>query len=161
MLRAGEAGAGDAPGRPRLQMLLSEGQRLAAKGQLEAGLAMAQQMLDQAAQWGDEAFVGVAHWRLGHIHNILGKLQEAEEHFNWLLAWLTPEWQAELIAAIGYGLMPHVLTFSALNQLWLGYPEQALRRCNQAVAGEIERRDLYGQAFAYRGRLYRVIPSAQ
>ena len=146
--RASEAGAIDAQGRPRLQMLLSEGQRLTAQGQLQTGLATAQQMLDLATQWGDEAFVGVAHWRLGHIEHILGMLLEADKHFNWLLAWLTPEWQAELIAAVGYGLMPHVLTFSALNQWFLGYPEQALRRCNQAVMGEVERRDLYGQAFA-------------
>jgi len=146
--RAGEAGAVDAQGRTRLQILLSEGQRLTAQGQLEAGLAIAEQMLDLATQRGDEAFIGVAHWRLGHIYNILGKPQEAEQHFNWLLAWLTPVWQAELIAAVGYGLMSHVLTFSALNQWFLGYPEQALKRCNQAVMGEVERRDLYGQAFA-------------
>jgi hypothetical protein len=129
-------------------MLLSEGQILTAQGKLEAGLEIAQEMLDLATEWGDEAFVGVAHWRLGHIKHILGRLLETEQHFNWLLAWLTPEWQAELIAAVGYGLMPHVLTFSALNQWFLGYPEQALRRCNQAVMGEVERRDLYGQAFA-------------
>ena len=146
--RAGEAGAGEAQGRPRLQFLLSEGQRLAARGQLQESLGMAQKLLDLATQWGDEAFIGAAHWRLGHLDNILGKLQEAEKHFDWLLAWLSPEWQAELIAANGYGLLPHVLSFSALNQWFLGHPEQALRRCNQAVAGEIERRDLYGQAFA-------------
>jgi adenylate cyclase len=146
--RASEAGAMQVQGRPRLQLLLSEGQRLTAQGQLEAGLVIAQQMLDLATQWGDEAFVGISHWRLGHINNILGKFQESEQHFNWLVAWLTPEWQTELIATVSYGLLPHMLAFSALNQWFLGYPEQAFRRCNQAVTGEVERRDLYGQAFA-------------
>jgi adenylate cyclase len=77
-----------------------------------------------------------------------GRLDEAKLHFDWLLGWLTPEWQAELITANGYGLAPHALAFSAVN-LWLqGYAEQALRRLNQAFSGEVERRDLYGQAFA-------------
>jgi len=146
--RATGAGAGDALGRPRLQLLLSEGQRLAARGQLEGSLAMAQQMLDLATQWGDEAFTGVSHWRFGHTYNIMGKFQDAEKHFSWLLGWLTPEWRAELIAAIGTGLLPQVLSSSALNLWLLGFPEQALKRSNQAVAGELERRDLYGQAFA-------------
>lgn len=146
--RAGEAGAVEVPGRPRLQMLLEEGQRISAQGQLEASLAIAQQILELATAWGDEAFVGAAHWRLAHIMHMQGRLDEAELHFNWLLGWMTPEWQAELITANGYGLAPHVLAFSAVN-LWMqGYPEQALQRCNQAVTGEVERRDLYGQAFA-------------
>jgi hypothetical protein len=44
--------------------------------------------------------------------------------------------------------MTHVLSFSAPDWWWLGYPEQALRRINRAVAGEHEQKDLYGQAFA-------------
>jgi hypothetical protein len=41
-----------------------------------------------------------------------------------------------------------LLSFSALDQWWLGYPEQALIRCNQAVAGDLAQKDPYGQAFA-------------
>ena len=105
-------------------------------------------MLDLAAQWGDEGFIGFAHWQIGFIFTLLGKLQEAQKQFDWVLNWITPELEVELRTAIGFGVTAQTLSFSAIGLWLLGFPEQARSRCIQAVTGAIERGDPYGQAFA-------------
>lgn len=148
LARAGEAGARDASGRPRLLVLLSEGELQSSQGQLEESLITARQMLDLAMEWGDDAFVGFAHWQIGFVDNLMGKLQEAQREFDWVLGWITPEREAELHAVIGFGVTAQTLAFSGWGLWWLGYPQQALERCRQAVDGAAERADPYGEAFA-------------
>jgi len=148
LARAAEAGAGDALGRPRLTMLSAEASLLTSTGRLEEALPVAERMLDAASQSGEETFAAHAHWRFGLIHHLMGDLQEAERHFDWVLAWLTPERGAELRAALGYDVTAHTLAFSAMNQWLLGYPEKALARSTQAVTGALEQGDLFGQACA-------------
>jgi hypothetical protein len=65
-----------------------------------------------------------------------------------LLAWLTPERQAELRAIVAFDLLNHTLPWVALDHWFLGYPEQALGYSNQALAVAVEQGDPYGQAFA-------------
>jgi DNA-binding SARP family transcriptional activator len=148
LARAAKAGVGDAQGRPRLAMLSAEASLLTSTGRLEEAFAVAKRMLDAATQWGEEAFVAHAHWRLGLIYHLMGDLQEAESHLDWVLGWLTPERGAELRAALGYDVTAHTLAFSAMNQWLLGYPENALARSTQAVTGALEQGDLFGQACA-------------
>lgn len=146
--RGAEAGAEEAQGRSKLMVLQAEGERLSTKGHFEEGLAVAARILEEATQLGDEVFVALAHWRFGFIYNVMGQPQDAERHFEWILAWLTSERRAALRAAVGFDLTAHALTFSALDQWSLGYPEKALARSTEAVTGALERGDLYGQAFA-------------
>ena len=148
LTRAKEAGANEAQGRARLIMLEAQVERLEAQGQFEAGLAVAAAMLDQATQWGEEAFVAITHWHLGFICNLMGKPREAETHLDWVLTRLTPEQQAELRAVIGVAFRAASLAFSALDQWWLGYPEKALARSTQALADALEQGDIFGQATA-------------
>jgi DNA-binding SARP family transcriptional activator/predicted ATPase len=148
LARAAEAGAGDAQGRPRLAMLSAEASLLTSTGRLEEALLVAERMLDAATQSGEEAFMAHAHWRFGLIHHLMGDLKEAEGHFDWVLAWLTPERGAELRAALGYDVTAHTLAFSAMNEWLLGYPEKALARSTRAVTGALEQGDLFGQACA-------------
>ena len=144
-----EAGAGEAPGWQGLMMLQAEGDSLSAKGKFGEALAVAEQMSAQAAKWDDEAFLVLSHWRFGFIYHLMGQPQEAKVHFDWILAWLTPKRWADLRAAVGIDLTANTLSFSALNQWFMGYPEQALRFSAQAVTGAIERGDKYGLALAY------------
>ncbi|KPL81080.1 hypothetical protein ADN00_00690 [Ornatilinea apprima] len=146
--RASEAGVGDAPGRPGLQMLLSKGELLTAKGHFQEALAAAERLLQLATQSGDEAFIALAHWRFGHILNSMGNSLEAEKHFNWILSWITPQRRTELRAMVGLNLTANTLIISAIDQWFLGYPEQALRRSTQALTGALEEGDRYAQAFA-------------
>jgi len=148
LARAAEAGAGDAQGRPRLLMLAAEASALASRGQFEAGLAAAEQMLDRATQWTEEGFVALARWLFGFNYHLMGKIQEAESHFDWILARPAAKPRAELRSTIGQDLQALTLTFSAMDQWFLGYPEKALRRSTQAVTDTFEQKDLLGQALA-------------
>jgi DNA-binding SARP family transcriptional activator len=148
LARAADAGAGEADGQPKLLMLEAEANLLGARGQFEECLAAAGQMLEGATRWGDEAFVANAYFWFGHIHHLMGKLQEADLRFESAIARLTPELGADFRAAAGFDLAPQTLSFSALNRWMLGYPERALARSTAALAGAIEQENPYGQAFA-------------
>ena len=145
---AGGAGAHAEHGRPRLLMLQANEDLLNARGQFEDGLAVAEQMLEEATQCGDESFVANAHFWSGLFLHIMGKPQEAEGRFELAIARLTPELDVDLRAAAGFELAPQTLGFSALNRWILGYPEKAQSRAGQALAGAVARGDRYGQALA-------------
>ena len=133
LARATEAWAGHPQGRSKFTMLSTEAEHLFATGQFENALAVAERLRAEAAQWGEEEFVGLAHFYFGAIHHYMGNPQESESHLDWVLAWLTPERRAGLRAAIGMDLLADALVFSALNRWFLGHPEQALARSGQAV----------------------------
>lgn len=141
-----EAHAGH--GRPRLLMLQANADLLNARGQCEDGLAVADQMLEEATQCGDESFVANAHFWSGLFLHIMGKPQEAEGRFELAIARLTPKLDADLRAAGGFELAPMVLSFSALNWWFLGYPERAQDRAARALSVAVARGDRFGQAFA-------------
>jgi hypothetical protein len=44
-------------GRQRLMMILAEAERVTAQGQLEEGIAVTEQLLNQATQWDEEIFL--------------------------------------------------------------------------------------------------------
>jgi DNA-binding SARP family transcriptional activator/predicted ATPase len=146
--RAIEAGAGEAQGRAKLLTLEAEADILVSRGQFQAAHIVAEEMLVEAAQWGDEAFLAIAHWFFGFVSNLMGRPLDAEGHFDWNLDWLTPQRQAELYAAIGQDLLAYTLTFSAVDQWFLGYPEQARLRSAQAMTSALDQGDLFGQAVA-------------
>ena len=148
LARATETGAGVEKGRASLIMLEAQVERLEAQGQLEAGLVLTARMLEQATLWGEEAFVAITQWHFGFIYNLMGKPQEAENYLEHALTRLTPEQQAELRAALGSAFRTSALAFSALNQWWLGYPEKALARIDQALSDALEQGDFMGQATA-------------
>jgi DNA-binding SARP family transcriptional activator len=142
------AGAKEGHGRPTLRMLQAEVELLTSKGLLEDALAAAARLLDEAASQEDEAFVAIAHYFVAMPYNFMGRLQEAERRFQWLLAWLTPQRRAELRAIMDFDLLSHTLAWVALDHWFLGYPEQALGYSNQAQAVAVEQEDPYGQTFA-------------
>jgi tetratricopeptide (TPR) repeat protein len=146
--RAIEAGAGEAQGRAMLLTLEAEADLLVSRGQFQAAHIVAERMLAEAAQCGDEAFLAIAHWFFGFVSNLMGHPLEAESHFDWNLDRLTPQRRAELHAAIGQDLLAYTLTFSAMDLWFLGYPEQARLRSAQAVSSALEQGDLFGQAVA-------------
>jgi DNA-binding SARP family transcriptional activator len=143
-----EAGAGAAQGRTRLITLQAEEDHLIATGQLEAVVAVAGQMLELARQLGDEAFMAHAHFWMEFSYNLQGRLPESEDHFQWVLAQQAMGRWPEHRASVGYDVTVTALTFSAVNQWFLGRPEIALQYSTQAVAGALELGDLYGLSIA-------------
>ena len=143
-----EAGAGDLQDRTKLAALAAEADHLIARGQFEEVLDIAQRMLDLATRCGDDAFEALAHFWFGFIYHLLGEPQKADGYFEWVLARHTPGRWAELRALVGFDLLPHSLTISAINKLSLGYPDEALARSARAVTTAQDLGDQYGLAFA-------------
>ena len=148
LARAADAGAGEKQDRSRLLMLQADANRLSARAPFEDCPVVAARMLEEATQWGDEAFVANAYHWFGLLHHLMGKPQEAESHFEQAIGRLTPELRADLRTALGLDVTTLALTFSAVTRWFLGYPEKALARSTQALAGALEQRDVYGQVFA-------------
>ena len=105
-------------------------------------------MLDLATRCGDDAFEAFAHFYLGFIYHLLGEPRKADGYLEWVLARHTPGRWAELRALVGFDLLPHALTISAINKLSLGYPDEALARSARAVTTAQDLGDQYGLAFA-------------
>ena len=84
----------------------------------------------------------------GFIYHLLGEPQKADGYFEWILARHTPGRWAELRALVGFDLLPHSLTISAINKLSLGYLDEALARSARAVTTAQDLGDQYGLAFA-------------
>ena len=105
-------------------------------------------MLDLATRCGDDAFEALAHFWFGFIYHLLGEPQKADGYLEWVLARHTPGRWAELRALVGFDLLPHLLTISAINKLSLGYPDEALARSARAVTTAQDLGDQYGLAFA-------------
>jgi tetratricopeptide (TPR) repeat protein len=147
LARARQTGAGEAQGRTRLMTLDAEAGYLVSRGLLEDALRVAEEMRELATQEGDEGAVAHAKFWFGFVHNLMGEPLKAVSHFDWIFARQIAG-EARLRAAVGYDITSHALTFSGINQWFLGEPEQALRRSTRAVTRALEMGDLLGQAFA-------------
>jgi class 3 adenylate cyclase/predicted ATPase len=95
---------------------------------------MAEQFLSRARERDDTAAVLTGHRILGFSFSCLGKFGAAREQFEELVTLYQPEQHASL--AYRYGQDPKAAGASMLGwNLWhLGYPDQAVRICDEAVA---------------------------
>ena len=105
-------------------------------------------MLDLATRCGDDAFEAMSRFLFGLTYHSLGEPQKADGYFEWVLARRVPGRWAELRALVGFDLLSHSLTFSAINNLALGRLDEALTRSARAVAVAQELGDHAGLASA-------------
>ena len=145
---AGGAGAHAEHGRPRLLMLQANEDLLNARGQFEDGLAVAEQMLEEATQCGDESFVANAHFWSGLFLHIMGKPQEAEGRFELAIARLTPELDVDFAARQPGSTRATDPRLFCSEPVDPGLPEKARVRAGQALAGAVARGTGIGQALA-------------
>jgi DNA-binding SARP family transcriptional activator/tetratricopeptide (TPR) repeat protein len=145
---AARTGTGETQDQSRLIALEAEVGRLAWRGQLDAGLTLAEQMLDQATRERDEDAIVHGHYWLGLIQSLRGYAEDAATHFDWILERSVPGGWSKLRAAIGYEITVHTLTFSGIGQWFLGYPDLARERCARGLALALELGDPFGQAFS-------------
>ena len=143
-----ETGAGELEDRTRLATLAGETDHLFARGQFAEALDVVQRMLDLATRCGDDAFEAFARFYFGFIYHLMGEPRKANGYLEWVLAHHAPGRWAELRALVGFDLLPHSLTISAINKLSLGYPDEALAASARAVTAAQDVGDQYGLAFA-------------
>jgi class 3 adenylate cyclase/predicted ATPase len=101
--------------------------------ELQTARELGEQLLTLAQHVGDRALLLEAHYALGNTLNYLGEFASASAHFEQGIALY--DRQQHRAHAFRYGQDPGVLchAYAGLTLWWLGYPEQALRRSQQAV----------------------------
>jgi DNA-binding SARP family transcriptional activator/tetratricopeptide (TPR) repeat protein len=104
------------------------------RGEQRAACEVAQQHLDLAERMGDPTSTALAHYGLGWNLAFLGEFAQSRTHLEQAVALYDPQQHRSL--AFIYGHDFGVAALSTLSRvLWsLGYPDQALRRGQEALA---------------------------
>jgi predicted ATPase len=93
-----------------------------------------QETLSLAEQSGDALLIALGHWRMGFILSALGEYALARTHFEEMIAFYEPQHHAALVFLCGSDAGVGALAHDACCLWALGYPDQALRRSQEALA---------------------------
>jgi predicted ATPase len=104
------------------------------RAELQAARALAEQMLRLAQNGQDSSLFLLAHFALGNVLFWLGELGPARKHLEQGIALYDP--QSHRALAFLYGVDPGVycLSYAVWGRWPLGYPDQALKRGQEAIA---------------------------
>jgi predicted ATPase len=105
------------------------------RGELRTAYQLAEQFLRRAQSAHDPALPVYGHYALGDTWFWMGEFLLATEHFEMALSLYVPERHRSLVFLYG-GIDPGVAcgTYAAFAMWQLGYPDQALKRANEALA---------------------------
>ena len=119
------------------------------RGELRKSYELAEQMLWRAQNSGDPTFLLYGHIALGSTFYFLGEFLSAREHLEIAITLYDPQLHRLVTSRYGGG-DPGVASRSfAAWTLWqLGYPDQALKRGNEALTSAEALSDSYTLAFA-------------
>jgi len=96
---------------------------------------LAEEALSLAQQAEDPLYVALGHWYLGLVLFCLGEFTMAQAHFEQVIAFYNPErHHLSLIFLRGSDVGLSALAYAACSLWCLGYPEQALKRSQEALA---------------------------
>jgi predicted ATPase len=106
-----------------------------ARGEIQTGLNLAEQLLGLAQRAQDAGLLLQAHYALGRAHAILGNWARAKTHLEQAIAYYDRrEHRSHAFLYGGHDPCASCLGFAS-HALWmLGYPEQALQRGREALA---------------------------
>jgi predicted ATPase len=105
------------------------------RGEWRKGYGLAEELLRRAQGTNDPTLLLYARYALGDTSYFMGKFPPARDHFEMAIAIYDPERHRPLAFLYG-GFDAGVLSlsYSALILWQLGYPDQALKRSNEALA---------------------------
>jgi tetratricopeptide (TPR) repeat protein len=119
------------------------------RARLDEGFEVARRLMRLAEQTQDTALALEATWERGSVEFLLGRLVDARAHLERAIALYDPDRHAAHAAIFG----EHPAVASHLHAAWaswmLGYPDQALRHAETAVALAQEARHPNSLAMAY------------
>ena len=104
------------------------------RGELRTGLALAEEALGLAERLGDSLILGHGHYMMALLHRHLGDLAAARRHLEAGLALYDPE--RDRAEAARYGFDTCTACHAVLGWVFWdqGYPDQALRHTEEAIA---------------------------
>jgi DNA-binding SARP family transcriptional activator/predicted ATPase len=114
--------------------LMSLGAFYYARGECQRSLGLTEQALGLAQQTEDPLQVAVARWLLGLYSMNIGELDSAREHLEHVIAFYDPEQHASLVATLAQDLGVSALKWLSWTLWFLGYPDQARERSQEALA---------------------------
>jgi predicted ATPase len=114
---------------------------------------LAEEALDLAQQVGDPMLVAAGHWRLGFVAFALGEYTTARTHLEPMMAFYEPRHHHALVFLCGSDPGPSALAYDACCLWCLGYPEQALKRGQEALdlARELDHSVSLAEIFHFAG----------
>jgi tetratricopeptide (TPR) repeat protein len=112
--------------------------------ELRASLSLADQMLKIASSLGRAPTLVTAHYAQGNTRYFLADLAGARDHFGQAMR----HYRAEDFRGNPIDLGVRVLSWAAINEWYLGYPDTALKYSNDAIALARRQNNLFDLAWA-------------
>jgi predicted ATPase len=106
----------------------------AAQGKHRTAYETSEQLLDLAEQAQDPVSIALARYMLGPSLLFLGELARARDHLEQVIAFYDPQQHHSLAFLYGQDLGVSCLSFGSWALWALGYPEQALKQSQEALA---------------------------
>jgi DNA-binding SARP family transcriptional activator/predicted ATPase len=102
------------------------------RAELRRARALAEEAFSLAQQTGDPLLVALGHWRLAYVLFALGEFTEARAHLEPMIAFYEPQHHSRLVLLSGSDAGLSALAYDACCLWYLGYPEQALQKSEEA-----------------------------
>ena len=105
----------------------------AIRGELRKAYALAEQLLWRAQVTNDPALLMYAQYALGFTSFCMGEFLPAREHLEMTITLYDLERHRPLTVLYGFDVGVNCLAYAAFTLWGLGYPDQALKRVNEAL----------------------------
>ena len=126
------------------------------RGETETAHEIGEQLLSVAEHTEDPELIATAHWFLGWILVFLGEPAPALAHLEHMIAFYDPQEHRSMAFVFGQDPGVSCVSWSALALWFLGYPDQALKRSQEALAlaQELDHPFTLGFALAIAGSMF-------
>jgi tetratricopeptide (TPR) repeat protein len=108
--------------------------RAAMVGDLSQGVTLAEEALDVAKRVKNPLFIAVAHHHLGWILHQVGRFVESCYHQDEIISFYDRQYHEEMVHMFGHDFGVTSLGWSSWPLWYLGYPDKALQRGQEAIA---------------------------
>jgi DNA-binding SARP family transcriptional activator/predicted ATPase len=118
--------------------------------------ALGEEALNLARRTGDPLLVALSHWRLGYMLFALGEYTKARAELEPVITFYGPQYHHSSVLLSGSDAGVSALTYEACCLWCLGYPDQALKRSQEALvlARELDHAFSLVEIIAYAGGLF-------
>jgi predicted ATPase len=103
------------------------------RGELRMDYELAEQLLRRAQSESDSTHLLLAHTALGSACYDMGKLLSAREHKETAISLYDPTRHGPVALSTSFDLKGFDISYVAMTLWLIGYPDQALKRANEAV----------------------------